>query len=297
MSIPTPTAHPGVFTAAADRAAADRTVAATRRAAWLTLATATAASMAGNIYHAAHYGSGSAVAMGAAAVVPVLLLLAVHLVGGLAASRREGRVHRSVHPAAVIGVSALAAAALAASFLALRDLLLRERFDPIAAGLIPAAVDVAVVVATLALFSLAPRSDASATEAAHLTEAETAHPRDPQIAQGTRTAEAETTQGAHPDAPPEARTPRTARAPYGEIKTAHPTPSAEVEVLAARIVALRIARKPVPTVAAVLAAHEADWSVTRIEREIGVHRDVIKKIVSATAADSVAAPTRLTAVH
>ena len=214
MSIPTPTAHPGVFTAAADRAAADRTVAATRRAAWLTLATATAASMAGNIYHAAHYGSGSAVAMGAAAVVPVLLLLAVHLVGGLAASRREGRVHRSVHPAAVIGVSALAAAALAASFLALRDLLLRERFDPIAAGLIPAAVDVAVVVATLALFSLAPRSDASATEAAHLTEAETAHPRDPQIAQGTRTAEAK---------PHRARTPTRPRKRALRARPVRPT--------------------------------------------------------------------------
>lgn len=153
---------------------ADRIVASARRSAWLTLIVATVASLAGNVWHAHLYGSSSAAALAAAAVVPLLLLLGMHLVAGLAAARRERRVHRGVHRAAVIGVTVLIALVFVASFAALRDLLLRERFDSLAATLIPIAVDVAVVVATTALFSLDGRREPTAAPA----ETAAAAPRD-----------------------------------------------------------------------------------------------------------------------
>lgn len=129
----------------------------TRRSAWAVLGVATAASLAGNVWHAYRVTSGSVAAMLAAAVVPVLLLLGMHLTGGMAAARREGRVHAAAHRVAVAGIAVLVLMVLAASFFALRDLLLLERFHPVAATLIPLSVDVAVVVSTASLFTLTPR--------------------------------------------------------------------------------------------------------------------------------------------
>lgn len=230
---------------------ADGLVTTTRRTAWVLLAAATATSLAGNVWHAHRYGSGSTAAMAAAAVVPLLLLLAMHLVGGLAAARRAGRVHPTVHRAAVVGVGGLAVMTLAASFLSLRDLLLREHFDPAAAVLIPAAVDVAVVVSTTALFSIAPRLRGAAPRRA-----------------------------AAPAAPPAASASSPAAAARSAPSPAAPAASAPTSAAAPRT--------PPDVVAAVEAAIAAGGSDRGIAADLGVSARTVSRI--RRAAEPAAAP-------
>lgn len=246
---------------------ADRLVAATRRSAWILLAVATGASLAGNVYHAARVTSGSAAAMLAAGVVPVILLLGMHLTGGMAAVRREGRVHPAAHRVAVTGIATLVLMVLAASFFALRDLLLLEQFHPAAAVLIPLAVDVAVVVSTASLFTLTPRLRRTRTRVSAPA------PASPQISSPAPAAVRPA------PAPAPTLTPAPAPAPAAAVQPA-PAPAPVVVTDSHRTRAAALidggVTKPANVVAEVLARLDAGHSPNRISTATGIHHVTVK---------------------
>jgi hypothetical protein len=279
---------------------ADQLVSRTRRSAWTLLAVATITSLAGNVWHAATVTSGSIPAMLGAAVVPVLLLTGMHLVGGMAAIRREGRAHAAAHRLAVVGITALVMIVFAASFVALRDLLLREGFDPVAATLIPVAVDIAVAVSTASLFSIAPRLRRGRTRTPRAaspapTALHTPAPVKP------RPASVQLISGSAPKLAPETA-PETAAVIVESAPKSAPTaaasapkaappsaaPAAEtasgIEALAARIVADRVVRQPAATVAAILTAHAAGAKPNPIAEDLRIHHSVVDKVLKAAAA-------------
>jgi hypothetical protein len=276
---------------------ADHLVASTRRSAWTLLAAATVTSLAGNIWHSHRYGSGSVAGMIGAAVAPVFLLGAMHLTGGLNASRRERRVHAGIYPLAIVGVLTLVLIAFWASFRSLRDLLIQEGFDPISAALIPIACDVAVVVSTAALFSLAPRlrrgrvrTPRAASPAP--TALQTAAPGKP------RPASVQLITGSAPKAAPDTAAvivesaPKSApTAAASASKSASPSAASDAETAsdiaanAARIVADRVVRQPVETVAAILTAHAGGAKPNPIAADLRIHHSVVGRVLEAAAAD------------
>jgi hypothetical protein len=263
----------------------DRLVASTRHSAWTLLAVSTGASLAGNVWHAARVTSGSAAAMLAAAVVPVILLLGMHLTAGMAAVRREGRVHPAAHRVAVTGIAILVLMVLAASFYALRDLLLLERFHPAAATLIPLAVDVAVVVSTASLFTLTPRLRRGRS-ARSVTAAAPAKPR-------PTTAPAATS----PPAPAResASTQLTASSAAKSASATAPGPAPDIEEQVARVIASRAVKQPAETIRAILAAKARGMAKQPIADSLKVHHSVVGNVLRAANAEP--EPTRtLTAV-
>jgi hypothetical protein len=91
-----------------------------------------------------------AIQIGAAAVPPVALLVAVHGIALAVRAGASGRVYRwAVSAVAVIGVGAFAV-----SFLALRDLMRVIGYGTTTAWIFPAIVDTAVAVTTLMLVAL-----------------------------------------------------------------------------------------------------------------------------------------------
>jgi hypothetical protein len=138
---------------------AEKNVRHTRATAWLTLILATATSLAGNVYHALHQpGSGKASVV-AAVAVPIFLLLGIHLIGGLARARADGRTVSGVYRTALTAVGLLVVLVFAASFIALRDVLVIEGAPTWIAVIVPVAVDLAIGTATLALFALKPAAE------------------------------------------------------------------------------------------------------------------------------------------
>jgi hypothetical protein len=276
---------------------ADHLVATTRRSAWTLLAVATVTSLAGNVWHAATVTSGSVPAMLGASVVPVLLLVGMHLVGGMAAIRREGRAHAAAHRLAVAGITALVLIVFAASFVALRDLLIREGFDPVAATLIPIAVDIAVGVATASLFSIAPRlrrgrsrsarAAAPAPTAVKTAASVTPRPASVQVTAVSAPEPAPDTRAVVVEAAPEpAPNPEPVSAEPAPVAASVPAePAPDVEALAARIVDDGVVRQPVETVAAILSALAAGKRNQPIADELRIHHSVVSKVKAASAAD------------
>jgi hypothetical protein len=265
---------------------ADQLVTSTRRSAWTLLAVATVTSLAGNVWHAATVTSGSIPAMLGAAVVPVLLLTGMHLVGGMAAIRREGRAHAAAHRLAVAGIAALVGIVFAASFVALRDLLLREGFDPVAATLIPIAVDIAVGVATASLFSIAPRLRRGRSRSARAAAPMTPRPTSVQV---NPISAPETAPDTHVVVVESAREPAPVAASVpadsAPVAASVPADSApDVEALAARIVADRVVRQPVATVAAILTAHAGGAKPNPIADDLRIHHSVVGRVLEAAAA-------------
>ena len=145
---------------------AERNVRHTRATAWLTLILATLTSLAGNVYHAVTQPGSGRASVVAAAVVPVLLLLGIHLIGGLARARADGRTVAAVYRASVTAVVTLVVLVFAASFIALRDVLVSEGAPTWIAVIVPVAVDLAIGTATLVLFALKPAAEAVAAPVA-----------------------------------------------------------------------------------------------------------------------------------
>ena len=275
----------------------DRLVAGARRSAWTLLWVSSGASVAGNVWFAYRVTSGSAAAMLAGAVVPVLLLLGIHLTGGMAAARREGRVHPTAHRVAVAGVAGLVLMVLAASFFALRDLLLLERFHPVAATLMPLSVDVAVVTSTASLFSLAPRLRRGGGRSAALAAPAKARP-----------AAAPNAASAAAAAAPSAT--RTAAAAATVVRAAASVPAAAALTdaasasftsaaaspvhhdRAAAIVASGVTAKAVADVALVLQLLDTGASDRRVHAETGIDARTVARIRKADGAAVEPAPTR-----
>lgn len=138
----------------------------TRATAWVTLILATLTSLAGNVYHAVTQPGSGRASVVAAAVVPVLLLLGIHLIGGLARARADGRTVAAVYRASVTAVVTLVVLVFAASFIALRDVLVVEGAPTWIAVIVPVAVDLAIGTATLVLFALKPAAEAVAAPVA-----------------------------------------------------------------------------------------------------------------------------------
>lgn len=124
----------------------------TRRLLWTILATATVASMAGNVTHAwAHQSAaltGGAIAT--AAIPPLALLSLTHLAGMWSRIRARGIVYWCF----LVAVAAIATAAFRLSFDALRSLAIRYGYGPGDAALFPLILDGLVAVCTLGLVVL-----------------------------------------------------------------------------------------------------------------------------------------------
>lgn len=124
------------------------------RSAWVLLMFCSATSMAGSVYYAAVHGSGTIAAMSGMGSVAIVLWLAMHLHGGVNAARRVMELNARAARSAATGVVILVGIALAASFFTLHSLMTAEGVHAVTAVLIPAALDVGVVVSTIVIFAL-----------------------------------------------------------------------------------------------------------------------------------------------
>lgn len=124
------------------------------RSAWVLLMFCTAASMAGSVYYAYAHGSGTVAAMAGMGSVAIVLWLAMHLHGGVSAARRALQVHPTAARSAAFGVVVLVGISLTASFSTLHALMVAEKVGTIPAVLIPAGLDVGVIVSTIVIFAL-----------------------------------------------------------------------------------------------------------------------------------------------
>lgn len=120
----------------------------------------------GNVVHAMlPYLPRIAIQIGAAAVPPIGLLIAVH---GIALAVRAG-ASGTVYGWAVSATAAIGVGAFAVSFLALRDLMRAIGYSSATAWIFPAIIDTAVAVSTMMLVALGdkpPRRARTATIAA-----------------------------------------------------------------------------------------------------------------------------------
>jgi hypothetical protein len=132
---------------------------------WAVLASATAASVAGNVTNAvAHGGEHAAVAAVASVVPPVVLLAATHGLSLMVRTNIAGRLYR----AALVLTAALGACAFVLSFHSLYRVAVELAGIPSAiAWLWPLAVDLSVAQSTLALLAITtgPRARREALEA------------------------------------------------------------------------------------------------------------------------------------
>ncbi|HRC63462.1 MAG TPA: hypothetical protein PLX85_09620, partial [Dehalococcoidia bacterium] len=124
------------------------------RSAWVTLTVCTLGSAVGSVYYAYRHGSGTAAAMVSMGSVAVILWLSMHLRGGLSAARRASLMPTAAYRTAATGVGVLVVIALAASYYTLHALMVAEQIAAVPAALIPAAVDVGVIVSTISIFAL-----------------------------------------------------------------------------------------------------------------------------------------------
>lgn len=270
---------------------------------WWWLGVTTMVSLAGNIAHPLlEILPGAGVKVAVAVVPPVVALAAVH---GLAVLARTGRVRRAdsvsgdvgrVYVLAVAVTALLAGGAVVLSFDALRAVAVAGGVRPALAPLWPIVIDAGIAVSTIALMVLRPASSADlrvaraaaravSTRSAQEPEAQAGGPALP-ASSGARTPPASSAQTVRA---PLARTADPAPAARGRGLQA-PRPSAAQTVIAVtsahreravQLVSAGVTQKDAESVAQVLALSEIGASVTRIERETRVHRDAVKKILSA----------------
>ena len=156
---------------------------------WAFLIGATTISLIGNVAHAVlPYISRIVIQIGAAAVPPIALLVAVH---GIALAVRAG-ASGTVYRWAVSAVAAIDAGAFAVSFLALRDLMRVIGYSSATAWIFPAIIDTAVAVSTMMLVALGDKPARRARTAT--TSANTQNPTMQRLAQPlTQSAKTEVT--------------------------------------------------------------------------------------------------------
>ncbi|CAM5741916.1 hypothetical protein MAUB1S_02954 [Mycolicibacterium aubagnense] len=228
---------------------------------WLILTTCL--SLVGNVVHAWLTAPHATrwLAACVAAVPPTVLLLSVHGLALLAKATGSGTVYR----AAVVATGAVAVGAFVLSFVALRDLAVIAGIQPRLAPVLPLVIDLAIGVATLALVAVGDkparcaRSATRGTTATAATDRYTAKVRPPMAAMMYR----DTATPAKP-------------------KIA-PSPNADdpIRQLAVELVRQKVTRKPVETVAAVLAAREQGHALNRIAKQVGIHHSAASRIIAA----------------
>ncbi|MFT9573334.1 DUF2637 domain-containing protein [Mycobacteroides abscessus subsp. abscessus] len=267
---------------------------------WWWLGVTTMVSLAGNIAHPLlGVLPGAGVKVAVAVVPPVVALAAVH---GLAVLARTGRIRRAdsvsgdVGPVYVLAVAVtalLAGGAVVLSFDALRAVAVAGGVRPALAPLWPVVIDAGIAVSTISLMVLRPASSADLRVARAAARAVSTHSaRGPEAqantpAQGARTQPAQSGQA---DRTPSSRGADSARTSLRRASQAPGPLTAQTDIAvsdahrdrAVELVSAGITQKSAVDVARVLALAESGASVTRIERETRVHRDLVKKIVRAT---------------
>lgn len=273
-----------------------------RRFFWWWLGSATVLTLVGNTVHAVLTDiSATAVKIGVNVIPPVIAFAAIHGIQGLA---RAGSVHRAkrgsfslresggafVFAVCVTALLALAAAIL--SYAGLYAVAVAGGLGPRLAALWPLTIDAGIAVSTISLMVLRPASSAdlrAARTAARAVSTRSAGSADAQVntpARGARTPSvrspksdaARAVRSADSAPAPTERAPQAARtaltAPDIAVSDAHRERARE-------LVSAGITQKSAQDVARVLSLAELGASVTRIEREAKVHRDAVKKILSA----------------
>ena len=244
---------------------------------WGFLIGATTVSLIGNIAHAVlPYLPRIDIQIGAAAVPPIALLVAVHGIALAVRAGASGRVYRC----AVSAVAAIGAGAFVLSFRALRDLLIQTGTPPAWAWVFPAIIDTAVGVCTLMLIALGDKP-------ARRTRTVTA-PASAQVKASAPTAPAPVS------APPRPRSVRADQdassaksAPVDSALLAvsapdqHADAGADYAALAQALVDAGATTKPAAVVASVLFAHAEGTALNRIASDTGIHHKTASKIIDA----------------
>lgn len=239
---------------------------------WVWLMLATGLSLAGNAVHAWLTAEPDTrwLASAVAAVPPAALLLSVHGLAVLAKSTASGVVYRT----AVLATAALAAGAFTLSFVALRDLAVIAGIPSTLAPVLPLVIDLAIGVCTLALVAIgdkpAPRRrNATSGAAAGATS---------RVNSATSSRDARSSEHASANLAPRDDAP-----PSGVRSAALGVDDLTREV-AADLVAQKVTRQSVDTVAAILAAHRQGDPPNRIAKQVGVHHSAVSRVIDAATA-------------
>jgi hypothetical protein len=244
---------------------------------WGLLIDATTVSLIGNITHATlSYVPRIVVQIGAAAVPPIALLVAVHGIALAVRAGASGRVYRW----AVSAVAAIGAGAFAVSFLALRDLMQAIGYSPTTACIFPAIIDTAVAVSTLMLVALGDKP-------ARRTRTVTA-PASAQVKASAPTAPAPVSAPPRPHsvrADQDASSAESARVDPALLAASapdqHAGAGADHAALAQALVDAGATTKPAAVVASILAAHTEGTALNRIASDLGIHHKTVSKIIDA----------------
>lgn len=267
----------------------------------VTLIMATILSVAGNAAHAWFTVSEEhqVVAALLAVVPPVAFFATVEGIALLVGAGASGAIYKM----AVAVTAVIATGAFAVSFATLRDFVRAWGALPAPwlAWLFPALLDLLMATATFVLVALGDKPVPRVRRAAQPRMGVVWKMRDflvarepsitaPQVSMPARGARTLSTQSSKTDTAPRSPGPLSApalteRAPQA-ARTALTAPDIAVSDThrerAQELVARGITQKDAESVARVLALAASGVSVTRIEREVKVHRDLVKKILRAT---------------
>ncbi|MBE5502875.1 Protein of uncharacterised function (DUF2637) [Mycobacteroides abscessus subsp. massiliense] len=273
-----------------------------RRFFWWWLGTATALTLVGNTVHAVLLDiPPTAVKIGVNVIPPVIAFAAIHGIQSLA---RAGSVHRAkrgsfslresggpyVFAVCVTALLALSAAIL--SYAGLYAVAIAGGLGPRLAVLWPLTIDAGIAVSTIALMVLRPASSADlrvARAAARAVSTRSAGSADAQVNTSSLGARTQPARSLKSDTAPRDEGADSARTSLSRASQAPRPSAAQTDIAvsdahrerAVELVSAGITQKSAEDVARVLALAESGASVTRIERETRVHRDLVKKILAA----------------
>jgi hypothetical protein len=247
---------------------------------WALLIGAAMVSLLGNITHAVlPYVPHIAVQIGAAAVPPVVLLVAVHGIALAVRAGATGPIYRS----AVAAVGVIGIGAFGMSFLALQDLMLAIGYSPKTAWIFPVIIDTTLAVCTLMLVALgdkperrAPRVGTTRTPVQTPTQKSARSTKavaSPQFR--ARRAQSVQVKDGAPPVPAQRASVQTVQGPTGISATRVDTD------LASELIALNATTQPVETVIAVLAAVRDGASINAAALASGINYRTAQRIVKA----------------
>ena len=251
---------------------------------WSLLIGGTLISLLGNVAHALlPHIPRIVIQIGAAAVPPIALLVAVH---GIALAVRAGATG-TVYRWAVGAVAAIGAGAFSMSFLTLQDLAHDIGYTAATAWIFPSIIDTAVAVSTLMLVALGDKPARRARSASVSTTAQTSSPprANNRAAQGAKTAVTVGVQGttlhalkrASGSAPAE----KGSQPVEGLQQSPQTEPTQNDADVAAKLVATGLTIKPVATVSAVLSAVRRGASINAAANAAGINFRTAQRIVRA----------------
>ena len=233
------------------------------------------------------------VQIGAAAVPPIALLVAVH---GIALAVRAGASGR-VYCWAVSAVAAIGAGAFALSFLALRDLMQAIGYSLATAWIFPAIIDTAVAISTMMLVALGDKPARRVRTST--TPANTQTPMMQRLAQPRRqSAKAEATRFAATSGRAQTAQAKRVQAPASlqadpaqAVQGSAQTEATEVDAeitradadLASDLIASGVTTQPAMTVMAVLEAHRHGASINTAAKASGINYRTAQRIVEGAA--------------